>query len=318
MKIAYYISMRRMIIRSFMGYPILSIFLSVSCLKQIEFPENEYERNRSCNGFVHADSSINIFFISNSDFYSNPNFVQNGISAQIKVNNSEVYELVKCKGSFYSSFKPSFGDSIALLFSYNNLTDYSAKTYVPFPVTNILTFQKDTFYIDESGIKAPIINVSFQNAKTPNQTNYYEIRTNVSTAIDSTGNWKPYYLPYTTPIGENSQKINELEEYSIYKLLFNDSLFKKDKVSFDLIVSSISDGKKLLVDSVKTQVVVRSVSKEYYHFMKSYIKHQANRSNDLFSGPSVPIQLYSNIKNGNGIFAGYSTTTAELVVHHYE
>lgn len=287
-----------------------------ACNTQIEFPKNTYEQNLSCNGFIIADSSINIFFTSNSDVHSEPNFITNGVTANITVNNINNYKLIKGKKSFYSSFKPSFGDSIVLFFSHNNLSNYSAKTYLPFPVKNILVFQKDTFYIDDSGIRAPIINVSFKNEKKSNQNNYYEIQTNVSTALDSMGNWKPYYIPYIAPIGENSQKINELEEYSFYKLLFNDSLFSKDKVSFDLIVSSISDGKQLLVDSVKTQVVIRSVSKEYYHYMISYVKHQVTKSNDLFSGPSVPVQLYSNIKNGNGIFAGYSTSTAELVVHH--
>lgn len=75
----------------------------------------------------------------------------------------------------------------------------------------------------------------------------------------------------------------------------------------------------------KAFVVFRSVSEEYYHFMKSWHKHmylQSNFSGDqegldlmdiyqlLFQGD--PISPYSNITGGLGVFAGYCEDIREF------
>jgi hypothetical protein len=75
----------------------------------------------------------------------------------------------------------------------------------------------------------------------------------------------------------------------------------------------------------KAYVVFRSVSEEYYHFMKSWHKHvylQSNFSGDeeglelmdiyqlLFQGDPIP--LFSNIEGGTGIFVGYSEEIREF------
>ncbi len=72
-------------------------------------------------------------------------------------------------------------------------------------------------------------------------------------------------------------------------------------------------------------VLVRSISQEYYHFMKSWYRHlyQQNTSMNvemiredynifplLFQGDPIP--LYSNIDRGYGIFAGYSHDIRKL------
>jgi hypothetical protein len=68
----------------------------------------------------------------------------------------------------------------------------------------------------------------------------------------------------------------------------------------------------------RTQVIVRSVSKEYYEFLRTWIVHTYNQNNgehvnvidDLdpyrifFQGQ--PVDLYSNIDHGVGIFGAYT------------
>lgn len=57
-------------------------------------------------------------------------------------------------------------------------------------------------------------------------------------------------------------------------------------------------------------IELRSVSEEYYKYYTS-VYRQASQENTPFSNPTV---IYSNIKNGYGIFAGYSKNTVKTPI----
>ena len=60
-------------------------------------------------------------------------------------------------------------------------------------------------------------------------------------------------------------------------------------------------------------VEFRSISKEYYHFVKQLYLYEQNRYPDNMLSGGKPFQLYSNVMNGYGIFAGYSTFTSDTI-----
>ncbi|MDF1573065.1 MAG: DUF4249 domain-containing protein [Bacteroidales bacterium] len=106
-----------------------------------------------------------------------------------------------------------------------------------------------------------------------------------------------------------------LLEYEPEFFLFSDANSEQGmiKIEFNNISFSIFNGKP-----GKTQIVVRSVSKEYYKFLRSWIVHSYKQNNgqhvnvidDLdpyrifFQGQ--PVELYSNIENGVGVFGAYT------------
>ncbi len=57
-------------------------------------------------------------------------------------------------------------------------------------------------------------------------------------------------------------------------------------------------------------IELRSVSEEYYKYYTS-VYRQSSQENTPFSNPTV---IYSNIKNGYGIFAGYSKSTVKIPI----
>jgi hypothetical protein len=62
------------------------------------------------------------------------------------------------------------------------------------------------------------------------------------------------------------------------------------------------------IDTVNLVAVLNSVSKEYIHFKTSLSKYYENGTN--FGNPfNTPIQIYSNIEGGIGIFTGISADT---------
>lgn len=69
----------------------------------------------------------------------------------------------------------------------------------------------------------------------------------------------------------------------------------------------------------RQNVLMRSISKDYYLYEKSRIRQYANMNtlSYSFSKPFLsfnPVNLYSNVENGLGIFAGFSETHYELEV----
>ncbi|MFK7772946.1 MAG: DUF4249 domain-containing protein [Saprospiraceae bacterium] len=58
-------------------------------------------------------------------------------------------------------------------------------------------------------------------------------------------------------------------------------------------------------------IELRSVSEEYYKYYTSVYRQSSQDKNTPFSNPTV---IYSNIKNGYGVFAGYSKSTVKTPI----
>jgi hypothetical protein len=60
-------------------------------------------------------------------------------------------------------------------------------------------------------------------------------------------------------------------------------------------------------------VYLRSVSYDYYRYKKQYYLYQKGKTADGLLSPVTASPLYSNIENGNGIFAGYSVFATDTI-----
>ncbi len=103
-------------------------------------------------------------------------------------------------------------------------------------------------------------------------------------------------------------------EYEPPFFLFSDSKVQNGKISIDLLgFYGTENG-----IPVSLQLVVRSIPKDYFDFLKSWIVHSYNQNNgqhvDVIDDldpyriffQSQPVDLYSNIIQGIGIFGAYS------------
>lgn len=121
------------------------------------------------------------------------------------------------------------------------------------------------------------------------------------------------------------------EDYFGYlpnQFIFSDSYFngrKKDiimKMADSYYGLDKPNSLNALPDGYST--IIRSVSKNYYLFFKSWIKHQHNLQISTSTAEAIyegltgdPIPLYTNVKNGYGIVAAYSQAfyKTELIDH---
>ncbi|MBN2663304.1 MAG: DUF4249 domain-containing protein [Bacteroidales bacterium] len=121
------------------------------------------------------------------------------------------------------------------------------------------------------------------------------------------------YNPITTyrsdePIFTDDGLLN----YKPSFLLFNDNTFngRNNNLIFEYDFSLSFDDTLLLITTTKL------ITEDYYKYIKSTIiqtNNQGSLDNPFVIGE--PIQVYSNIENGYGIFAGYNTYCDTIVIN---
>lgn len=105
------------------------------------------------------------------------------------------------------------------------------------------------------------------------------------------------YFPHTV---QDDQK-------SFPFLVFSDRLFDGEKYNLSLYYSTpfVVTGKGVYMYDHHIELFVYSISEEMYQYMSSYLLQSDSRSGNILSGRLDPVNVYSNIENGYGIFGGY-------------
>lgn len=100
------------------------------------------------------------------------------------------------------------------------------------------------------------------------------------------------------------------------RLLFSDRLIngKSHTVEMTFHANQALIGGKLYMTPNLLYISFRSVSKDYYLYYTSLLKHTYNRRSDMLFGIAEPSPVYTNIQNGYGLFAGYAEDTRSFWV----
>ncbi len=101
-------------------------------------------------------------------------------------------------------------------------------------------------------------------------------------------------------------------------LVFSDKLFNNSEVTLSIFYeaphsTNYGDGSNITYLDYSLIVVLRSITPDYYNYTNTLYQHIYNQDTDVWNPVSEPVQMYSNIQNGLGIFAGYSEIRLEVV-----
>jgi hypothetical protein len=96
------------------------------------------------------------------------------------------------------------------------------------------------------------------------------------------------------------------EEFKTW-LVFNDTLISNRKYSLKINVGDYYH------DVKESRIILVSGTYPYYYYLKRLIKHGSYSWQDPFK-PYNPVPLYSNVKNGLGVFAGFQAYTYDLII----
>jgi hypothetical protein len=103
-------------------------------------------------------------------------------------------------------------------------------------------------------------------------------------------------------------------------LLFSDKTINGQNVQFEFFYQSkqILDGgiRVLLYDIISVQL--RNVSADYYKYRSTWLYSVYSKNGDILYGTGEPLNVYSNVKNGYGIFASFNTDIKTIELDELE
>jgi hypothetical protein len=300
---------------------IILVILLVSCIKEIPLSEANIDAI-VINSIISPDSVVKVNLTKVRGFSESTPVVSDA-TVNLFENDSLIRTLnYSSNGWYVSNFFPDEGQKYSVEII-SNQKELSAETSIP-QKTQILNASYSLYdHINDVGenYKTSKSKVTFYD--NPNQENYYEI------FLARLENGILYYYLYPKyndiSIGtliNDPVLLNEgNQDYEPTSYFFSDELFNGDTIT----ITFPGGGDAYYIDDIfmpdsrNTFVILRSISKEYYNFRKFWTRHSYNQQNGkpvsdpmmlLFVGE--PVEMYSNVNNGYGVFTGYSQTTTIL------
>ncbi|NOZ45269.1 MAG: DUF4249 domain-containing protein [Chlorobi bacterium] len=282
----------------------------------IDIPDND--RKIVVNGLLNTDSLITVNISKSLNILDSKN-IKFLDDAEVKLyrNNVFIEYLTNAgNGNFKSSItKPVNGEKYKIEVSEGNIQTAFSETVIPSSLIGEITIDTTTNYVSENQFyshESLECTVSFDDP--PNEDNYY---------------W--FYL---TGLYENfiwdSENFNDSVVYSRTNLyfesndpiidswissgkngfVFSDELFKGKTIKF---IINLDKGMFYGVDTNILHFNVNIITKDFYLYAITHDKHLDAMNNPF----TEPVQVYTNIENGYGIFASYTTKRDSIMLIDY-
>jgi hypothetical protein len=179
------------------------------------------------------------------------------------------------------------------------LATVTATTTIPRPVRATPVLQNLGSALNIDG--RPRVKRSFTIDDNGGRENYYGIEVLAGNAgqeerIAFFSAEKSFSENLTVIEGQHSLGVMYAPENGVY---FGNGKFKGRSETFDIYVDE-----QYVYTPYSIKVRVLTLSKDFFEFATSYQKQKTNSGNPF----AEPTQVYSNVENGLGIFAGYSVT----------
>ncbi|MBI3135364.1 MAG: DUF4249 domain-containing protein [Bacteroidetes bacterium] len=277
--------------------------LLFSCEKEIPLEQEEIAPRIVVNGIFAAGDTIAVNLSESRDvLYEGtlPNLTE-ATAKLYDGNDNFLGDFVHESNGVYKvpGYLPVAGMTYRIKVSSSGLTDVSAETNTPavISVTSVDTLRKSDRMSYE---------IKFNDD--PAVTNYYALTlTKMVIYVDDLTGEVYYYEDtyYSTSeifTQNGSADVDGTKWGSIF--LFSDASFNGSTCSFTA-EQDIDDA-----DSVVVAIGLRSVSEDYFKYSVSHSKYQETQGDPF----AQPVQVYTNVENGFGIFGAYSAFTDTLII----
>jgi hypothetical protein len=283
------------------------ILLSASCIKEVDYSAPPFTPQLVLSSIINPDSLIKAHVGKTIAITDTSSAIVENASVFLFENGLPIDTLdYQYDGWYVSDVYPQVGFSYRLETYYPELSSVSSECSVPPPP------QIDSFFftvgelIDQEGL--PLTRFTLRlNDPDPN-INYYELILYSGNPLDPI--IQPTQLTRITQLDDPTLIADANWNYAPSTLFFSDALFNgmTGEVSFNLEWGGYPSA-----NSPPYYIEFRNISSSYYEYLKSWSVHRFNQNSTqntrdpltlLFQGD--PVELYTNVSNGYGIFGAYS------------
>ena len=288
---------------------LLCVVLFVKCTKEINLPYPDYEAKVILTGILNPDSMISVQLLKTLPALSTETIYPAITNAKVLCyeNNKLLGELKNGENGYYRlNLRPQSAKKYRIEATINDLI-VSAEDSIPLPVVYDLTITAPVK--DERNNNNPEVIFNRAATTTPVYT-WLFIGLNYKRSL---GVYEPLVTQFgTTSFASTSPYLDTFNSFLNFngKKAFSGNATRIKPEFNQNIQFSFSPNNTLLRDST-LYVQVSTVSKNYDTYLKSsinaYQTRLTNRDGEINNPFSEPVKIYSNVKNGVGIFGAMRT-----------
>jgi hypothetical protein len=282
------------------------IKIMVSCTKEIQIDIQNFNRQLVVNSVFNTEKPFTFNFSYPTAVLEMYEDIKDKIHFELYADNILILDTVLTSAELHTNVIPKPNIKYSIKIRANNTDQIFSSDSIPQLVEIDEALIKHHVGVDSYGDEYSEAIVTFTDP--PDDSNYYELLIYNMYDNKITGYWQ---ISEDTDITDfvllNEGNMNYLPT----SYFFTDELFNGRQ--YTMYIRSL--GREA---TVVNGVALRSVSKNYYLYRKIYTRHaycqqfQGDSFNKLFKGE--PQNMFSNIENGYGIFAGYRETSKVLQV----
>lgn len=305
---------------------VLLIILSFSCQKELEIKLPDFEPKPVVNCLFSTDTNF-VLNLSHS-ISLNDSIKVNIETAKCYLFSDEILidSLSYISDGFYkSNIKPEQGKYYELKVISTYFDEVYSISNIP-SVPQILNIEQQNFavpppvYSSDVFENLPLNKFSITFSDDAKVDNYYELKILIKRYWADIHEKQMQRCPRLFSYDDVIRNENILD-YEPNLFVFSDSLFNGQTKTIDFLYKQDgvtrgcnSDNCTYFYGQYRIYYKFRSISKEMYDYRKSLIKHVYNQQTGDVQLFGDPVPMFSNIKNGLGVFAGYSEVFDSLFV----
>ncbi|MFO7756698.1 MAG: DUF4249 domain-containing protein [Bacteroidales bacterium] len=294
--------MKRVILYSF-----IIVMTTLACTKVIDIDFPAHESKPVVNSFIGADSIIQVHVNTSVPVLEPDTIFPDDALVLLYKDNTPRDTLTFQSNRYMSDYTGEIGCEYAVKVLIPGYDTVFSETKVPERPQIYDLSHKHDIIIDQDRIHYSQLKFTIRDSDP--EVNYYE--------FDIIEKYSSEYTPEDTTygftwLGNNVDPVLEDEgllDYNPPTMVFTDRLFNGSDYTMTINYTSPNNH----TDSYDVILKFNSVSSDYYYYKRKLAIFTSTLYADVFFGGPEPVELYSNIKGGYGIFASY--TSSEYVIH---
>lgn len=273
---------------------VLTSVIFFQCEKYIEFDDEIKDPKIVLNSQINPDSSFKVNLTRSLSVIDDGELsvIENALVEVYDQNNTFLEQLTYIgDGNYLGMQKPSVGQSYSVSAQANNYENVSAITSVP-PSVPIIAV--DTFSFSDPS-RGDLMSISIQ-FNDPSGDNYYVLE-----VLEGDTAFGAYYYPMYFTSDDIALDLGN-DNYTS-AATFTDELFDGSSKTLEIELQNVS----MYVDYLEIRLT--SASKDLYDYERTQEAYQFSNGDPF----AQPVQVYSNIEGGFGIFAGDQVDKHQII-----
>lgn len=195
--------------------------------------------------------------------------------------------------------KPS--DVIRIVAYKEGFAPVEAQTVIPTRVTIERVALKYNAYTTENNMTYHELSLTFSDPES--EVNFYELSASPGDCLNTSESFissLPYYPP----------------DYDVWAVSLNDLYFTDETFNGEVttVVAYFYTGSYVQEGRFPQEIYLRSISEGYYRYKTSSLEQHYMRRSSSYFKQSEPVEVYTNVKNGYGMFGALQSSTKHLMI----